>query len=217
MPKRLSLCPDPLTVKNLSLALHGIWLVAVAVLFYLVLSKPAGPAAVSPAAGDSTATTAAAEIVYVNTDTLFEKYQLAIDSRKELESRSQRLRSELQGRGQRLQQQLQEAQQAARGMTPQQFQNTERTLMAAQQQFEQYRENQTAQLQKFEQDRQKQLLDNLQATLRELNATGQYQFVMGFTRTGGGGILLAPEGRDITAQVLDALNAKYTAQQAAKK
>lgn len=217
MPNGLSLLFNRAFVKQLPLALSALALALCGVLFYLVLSKPAGPAVAATAPTDSTgAPTPTGQIVYINTDSLFAKYQFAIDTQKELEQRANRLRADLGNREQRLQQQVQEAQQAARTMTQQQMQQTERTLMQAQQQYVAYRESQSDQLQKLERDRQKELLQNIQTGLKELNADGRYTYVLGFTQSGGG-ILLAPDASDVTTEVVTHLNEKYAATKAAEK
>jgi outer membrane protein len=88
------------------------------------------------------------------------------------------------------------------GQTAQaQLQQEEQSIMA-------YRDKAAQDLAKEDGKKTEDVLNNIQAFLKEFNAGDKYDMVIGYSK--GGGVLYAKEDLDITKSVLVGLNKKYT-------
>src|SRR5690242_5247407 len=84
-------------MKNLSIILNAVLLVAVAVLFYLHFSKPGSPSSSSNVpVGDLT-------IAYIKSDSVLKNYEFLKDNGVVLEAKSQKMQSDFRNRAQSLQ------------------------------------------------------------------------------------------------------------------
>ncbi|MES2731157.1 MAG: OmpH family outer membrane protein [Bacteroidota bacterium] len=198
-------------MKNLSLLLNGILVVAVAVLFYLHFSSGTSSSANS-SKGD--APSASQRIVYVNTDTLTRKYDFYREANKELEDKQGKLDTELGGRLRALQNEAIALQQKASSMTQEQGQQAEQMLMRKQQDLEQYRTGLGQQLMEEQRKKNEEVYEVITKYLKKRNATNQYDYVIGYSK--GGNFLYVSDKLDITKQVIDELNKEYKALKEAK-
>lgn len=194
-------------MKNLHWALHGLWALLVAVLFYLTLSKPGTQA--GAASTDSTAT-AAANIVFINTDSLTAQYQWYKDMYASFDSRKARVEADIRARSQQLEQEFATYQQTGGGMTDQQRAATEQRLVQKRDQIQQYIQQQNQAIADEERSKSEEFLRRLQTYLQKRNAGNNVQYVLGVSR--GGGILYTNAANDITREVLKDLNAEYAAE-----
>src|SRR5262245_38663912 len=124
-------------MKNLSLILNAVLLVAVGVLYYLHFQSPK---AAEPIAEPVTVTTAAgplrpASIVYVNSDSLLDNYAFLKAKKQDLEARHKKITADLEAEGQRLQSDVESYRQRGASMTDEQRMQTEEQLMIRQQQL----------------------------------------------------------------------------------
>jgi outer membrane protein len=85
-------------MKNLSLILNAVLLVAVAVLFYLHFSS-ASPKKVS---GSETATTGDLTVAFINADSLIDQYAFIDDRKVILEAKVKKLESDFRNRAETL-------------------------------------------------------------------------------------------------------------------
>jgi outer membrane protein len=199
-------------VKNLSLTLNVVLLVAVAVLYYLHFSGRKAPAAAAPAAG----TTAAADnnpktnqYAYVNVDSLLNKYDYFKVTRTQLEDRRKRLETEIAGRTRSLENEVVSAQRKANTMTLEQAQLTEQNLRRKEQELMRYQNDAARQLAEEEQKKNEELINNISLYLKKHTEDKPYKIVFGYSK--GGGILYATDSLDITQEVLKGLNQDYQA------
>ena len=204
--------PFEFIVKNLSLTLNVVLLVAVAVLYYLHFSGRKTPATTTPATG----TVAAAgkdqktnQYAYVNVDSLLNNYDYFKATRTQLEDRRKKLETEIAGRTRSLENEVVSAQRKANTMTLEQAQLTEQTLRRKEQELVRYQNDAARQLAEEEQKKNEELINNISLYLKKHTEDKPYKIVFGYSK--GGGILYATDSLDITQEVLKGLNQDYQA------
>ena len=151
-------------------------------------------------------------IVYINTDSLFQHYQMAIDLSGELDEKAQKLDAELTNRQKKFQANVTDFQnKAQKGLeTRAKLAEMEQQLSADQQSLVQLSETYRMQVAEEQMVMQRKILQSLMDYLKEYNRDKGYQFIMG--RAFGDNLLFAVPGLDITASVLEGINAKYKAE-----
>lgn len=196
-------------MKNASIILNVVLLVAVAIL-YVLHFKGAGE---QPASVESPLVKALpvlpGGIVYVNSDSLLDNYQYFKHKKAELEARQEKIKAELNAESSRLKQDAADYQEKAPGMSELQRQQTEEELMSRQQKLMDRKDQLLGQLDEEQGRSSEELYSRLADFLKKMNTEKKYNFVLGYSR--GGGILFANDSLDITSQVLDGLNKEYNA------
>jgi outer membrane protein len=199
-------------MKYVSLILNVVLLVAVAGLYRIHYAEKM-PAATASTADTSVVASAGlpspgvSRIVFVNSDTLLDRYDFIRAKKSEMEAKHKRITAELDAEGERLQNDVENYRQRGAMMTDDQRQKTEEQLMMRQQQLMQKEKSMMSKLDDEQQTINEELFSNLNAYLKEYNAGKHYQFILGYQK--GGGILLADDSLDITAAVVDGLNNRY--------
>eukprot|EP00746_Dinoflagellata_sp_MGD_P047826 gnl/MRDRNA2_/MRDRNA2_218171_c0_seq1.p1 gnl/MRDRNA2_/MRDRNA2_218171_c0~~gnl/MRDRNA2_/MRDRNA2_218171_c0_seq1.p1 ORF type:complete len:212 (+),score=16.79 gnl/MRDRNA2_/MRDRNA2_218171_c0_seq1:209-844(+) len=205
-------------MKQLQTVLNIGFTVAVAILFYLFLSKsevtnpPEAEATTETLSQDTTGhksenkgTTA-----YVNTDTLWAKYQFVKDMQNELAA--EKLKKEGQY-GQRLKK-FEEAyialQEEARFLTMQQGQEKQAELEQQQQELMALEQSLQMELMKSEQKKNEVIRKKISDYLADYSSKKGYQIILGYSSISD--LLYAPDSLDITSEVVEALNTAYTTQ-----
>ncbi len=194
-------------MKNLSLLLNAVLIVAVAALFFLRQKDRAESAKTSVIMPPATAA-GGMKIAYINADTLDEKYEWLKQQREALNKRLDNLSASFEKKMQAHQERAEAFQQKAEaGNTPPADLQKEYELIA---QEEQRLQQEGAKMQKsLADDRQKAIegmYTQLEAKLKALSDKIGYDYILSYSR--GGQILLANDSLDITKQVLELLNAK---------
>jgi outer membrane protein len=194
-------------MKNLSLILNGVLIIAVGVLYYLHFSyqKDATLSAEVMPTGKMTS----ASLVYINSDSLLNNYVYYKNLKTSLEDKAKKSEAELQSKSSALQNETQIYQQKAQtgAITREQAQATEEGLMKKQQQLVARKEELGRQFGEEEQKLTEQLYIRINAYLKKLNKATNYKFV--FSKSGG--ILFANDSLDITKQVTEGLNKEFKA------
>lgn len=167
--------------------------------------------------GTNTATSAttgakgavASRIVYVNTDTLLNKYDYYKDVVKEFEQKRFQLQNDLSNKAKSFQNEVAFFQNKAQqgGMTQEQLQTTQMQLQQKEQNIVAYRDKAGQDLGVQEAKKTDELLTKIQEYLKKFNSDNKYDMVIGYSK--GGGVLYAKEDMDITKQVLEGLNKDY--------
>jgi outer membrane protein len=194
-------------MKNFSLILNVVLLLAVAFLYVKVFggAKPVANTPETNTEADATAERPL-RIVYVNADSLLEKYEEFKKQRDVLQKKEKDADASLKAKGRALEQDFLEVQKRVQTgtMSPSEIQREEQRLMQKQQSLAQEQERITKSLleegQKINDALQKELLDQLK-TLKESEG---YDFI--FSYSVGGQILVTNDSLDITQKVLDMLN-----------
>jgi outer membrane protein len=212
-------------VKNVSILLNVVLLIAVGVLYFLHFSSRPATAAEGTVTQSSTTgqdtisvTDASQRIVYVNTDTLLTHYEYFKTSKSAMEAKSKKLEGEIASRTRNLENEYMAAQQKAQSgsLTQDQMMNLEQQFMKKQQDFVQYRDTQARKLMEEEQKINEELNKNISDFLKGYGQEKGYQVVLGYT-LGNSSVLFGSNNLDITRDVLEGLNREYTASLAPKK
>ena len=199
-------------MKNASLVLNAVLVVAVAVLYYLHFKDQKAETVTTPVAAEAKGK----NIVYVNVDSLLTKYEYFKDAQKVLSSKRFQLDNDLNTRGRSLQNEVAFFQQKAPTMTQEQGRATEAALQKKQQDLVAYRDRAAQSLAAEEQKKNEDLYNQIFEYLKKYNKQNKYEFVLGYTK--GGGILFANATNDVTVPILAGLNKEYQEkEQAAKK
>jgi outer membrane protein len=199
-------------MKNLSLALNGVLLVAVAILYYLHFKGNSS----EENAGDSmvlkSLPVTSQGIVYINSDSLLDEYQFYKDERDKLEAAQTNAKNQLKEVSDKLQRDAATYQEQAIGMTNQERAAKEEELGRRQQKLMQQKDELAMGLDDAQGKSSEELYNRLNNFLRKFNKGKNFQFVLGYQK--GGGILYANDSLNITRQVIEGLNAEYKEEKA---
>jgi outer membrane protein len=199
-------------MKNLSLILNAVLIVAVGVLFFLHFSgKGSAKSAPAKAEGHSIVQPDV-PIVYVNIDTLLNNYEYFKDMQNDLADKQSELEAELNNRSQQYESSAMDFQnKVQKGLvTRREAAELEQQLLQEQQNLLQLRDQLTMQLADEEQVSNRKLINAIMEYLKEFNSEQNYQFI--FSNSFGDNVLFANEQLDITYSVLPGLNAQYQAE-----
>lgn len=196
-------------MKNLSIVLNVVLLVAVVVLYGLYFSgsqcEKTSETATTP--GESAGAT---KIVYINTDTLMNNYLMAIELNEAFLKKQEERRTELNIKAKSLDQEAAEFQ---RKLQNNGFISEARAIDARDQilvKEENLRRLQQEMLDKTAREQNelnKQLFDEITAFLQEYNKEKGFNIVLSTQL--GGNVLYAEDGFDITKDIVKRLNEKY--------
>jgi outer membrane protein len=161
----------------------------------------------------ATATAAAtpekAEIVYVNTDSLLNKYDYFKDMSKRLEEKSNAAKSDLQSKGQAFQREVADYQKAQSTLSADQRQSTEQRLQRKQQELQQYQQNASAELQNTQGTEQGKLYDKIADFAKIYAKEKGYKLVLTYSKANPT-VLFGDPTLDVTADVVKRLNELYS-------
>ncbi|MDA9564134.1 OmpH family outer membrane protein [Flavobacteriales bacterium] len=210
-------------MNQVSLLLNLALSIAVATLFYLHFAPEDGSNAtanVEPVAATTHSDVIpGGAIAYVNSDTIWAKYNLILDLQAVLEDEQRKQESYLSNKGRKLEEDAMAFQQRASQMTEPQLilaqnelqqqqadlQNRQQDLLVEQQRIEQ-------QLYDKQQEMGLQIRKALNAQLKEYSAKNGFQIIMAYNQISD--LLYAPDSLEITNTVLANLNQKYASEKA---
>jgi outer membrane protein len=192
-------------VKNISIALNAILLVAVAYLFYNEFTEADDHDEVENTSGD----TNGLAIAYVNSDTLLSKYKYYEEVSKSLEDKSNKLQQEYARRAEGLQKQFEDYQKTRLNMTMGQANAVEQDLANKRQNLIQYQESINQQLYQEQAKITQALYDKVARFLKTYSEEHNLKVVL--TYTPGSGVWYADKALDITEAVAEGLNEEHMA------
>lgn len=193
-------------MKNISLVLNGVLIVAVGVLYVLHFSKSDG----TTVGNNSDVTSGAAgeySVVYINSDSVLSKYDYFKDIQDKFQEKGQKLEKEYQNRAQGLQQEVNDYQRTVSNLTIGQAKALEENLMKKQQNLRLYQESLSQELLKEEAKMNQELYEKVTAFLKDYSASNGIDLVVKYNQ--GSDVLFATKGMDITEQVVKGLNEAY--------
>ncbi len=197
-------------MKNLSLILNAVLILAVGVLYYLHFHPQDAMTRESPQAEitESTARTYG-RIAFINIDTLLNNYDYYADLQDELMDKQSEMEAELNSRSQRYQTSALDYQdKLQKGLvTRSEAARLEEQLIQEQQNLIQFRDELSSQLAEEEQVRNRRLINAIMEYLKDYNTDYNYEFI--FSNSFGDNMLFADDELDITYSVLGGLNAQY--------
>lgn len=191
-------------MKNLSLVLNIVLLVAVAVLFYLHFAGP--KKASSTSSGDSQVI-GDLKIAYINSDTVLKYYEYLKVNKDKLESKTKKMTDDYRNRVMSLQNEIQAYQRNVSSMTLGQARSAEEDLGKKQQNLQMYEQSLQQQLMQEEQKLNKELYDRITAFLKGYGKDNGLQVVLKYDQSSD--VLYGGEPLDISQDVIKGLNEQY--------
>ena len=186
-------------MKNLSLILNGVLIIAVGILYYMHFQeKKSGPSLDSKKPS---------QIVFVNSDSLLANYEYIKDAKKELDERHNKAEADFNSKGEAFQNKVKSFQEKAKAMTPNEIQATEKALKDEEEMLMDHKQKLGADLTEKGQEIDDKLFTAIREYLKKNVGNKNYNYVLGYTK--GGGILFANDSLDITRNLLEGLNREY--------
>lgn len=192
-------------MKNLSLILNIVLLVAVGVLYYLHFKNPKAASTTGSTAND--AVLSELKIAYINADTVLKYYDYLKVNKQQLEAKTQKMDQDFRTRAQGLQNEFNAYQRSVNSMTIGQVKATEENLAKKQQNLQMYQQTLQQQLMEEEAKLNKQLYDRITAFLKDYSAQKGLQVVLKYDPTSD--MLYGGNALDISQDVINGLNDAY--------
>ena len=201
-------------MKSISLSLNIVLILAVAGLYYLHFSAQQHPI-VAP---EKVALPIVApkmdlkstSIVYVNSDSLMDNYDLVKEVKKELERERAAAEKQFASEYRELEAEYNDLKAKATTMTEEQGMAKQQELAMKEQKLTDYRDELNEKLGMNEMKKTQKIQEEIEAYLKSNYSSTNYSYILGHTK--GGGILYSKNSLDITGEVLEGLNNTYKAQ-----
>ena len=148
------------------------------------------------------------KIVFVNQDSLLNKYEYYKDLRTKFETKTKNAQADLQSKQQAYQREVTQYQQSAGTLSADQRKTTEERLGRKGQELQAYQQNAGGALQNEQAVETEKLYDKVAGYLKTYSKEKGYKMVLTFSK-GNSAILFADESLDITSEVIKGLNAEY--------
>ena len=205
------LCPAKkiIVVKNTSLILNIVLLIAVAILYVLHFSGSKTETEVSEPQNGAPIDV---NIAYINSDTLLKNYDYFTELQKQFEAKRANLESEYETRARGLQNEVNSFQQNAPNMTIAQARAVEENLVKKQQNLLQYQQTLAQNLANEEAKLNDELYERVSEYLKDYGNANNFQLVLTYQK--GSGVLFANDSLNITQKVITGLNQAYQQQAA---
>ena len=197
-------------MKNTSLILSIISLIAVVVFGVLFLTKDGKKAEGTAAEGESTEVAAQkGDIVYVDLDRILMEYDMANDLRSVVETKVQNIQAEINRRGQKLEKEVAAYQEKIqKGLMTRSVAEVQGQKLQQQEiDFNNYAAQKQQEIQEEQVVMMNQLGDAIQTFVTKYNEEKQYAMIL--TNSGGAPVITADTALDITDDVLAGLNEEY--------
>jgi outer membrane protein len=191
-------------MKNLSLVLNIVLLIAVVVLFYLHFSGPKSPAS---SGGSDSSAAYDMKIAYINSDTVLKYYDYLKVNKEKLEAKGKKLNDDYRNRVLSLQSEIQAYQRNVSGMTLGQARSAEEDLGKKQQNLQMYEQSLTQQMMQEQDKLNKELYERITAFLKTYGKEKGLQVVLKYDQTSD--LLFGNEPLDISQDVIKGLNDTY--------
>jgi outer membrane protein len=191
-------------MKNLSLILNIVLLVAVVILYVLHFS---GRATTQSKSSSSDTSAVNLKLAYINSDSVLKHYDYLKVNREQLEAKTKKMDQDLQNRTTGLRNEIANYQRSVSGMTLGQARAAEEDLGKKQQNLQLYQQSLQQQLMQEEAKLNKELYDRITGFLKGYGREKGLQVVLKFDPTSD--VLYGGESLDITQDVIKGLNESY--------
>lgn len=198
-----------MNTKNLSLILNIILLIAVIILFVLVLGIKNGKKVSEVNQKKDSIEVINLPIAFVNIDSLLLNYTFAKNANEELISKQENSRATLNSRARQLQNEMDEFNRKLENsafLSRERAEDAQRSILKKQQDLQQLEGNLTKQLMEQQEKMNNQLRDTIHNFFKEYNKSGKYELII--SNTANDNVLYSKEMYDITADVVNQLNAR---------
>ncbi|RXQ96769.1 OmpH family outer membrane protein [Ancylomarina salipaludis] len=189
-------------MKNLSIVLNAILIVAVGILFFLHFSGE-NKAEVKTIAGEGA-------VVYVNTDSLLSSYNFSVDLNEKFLKKQEDSRTDFNFKAQKLEKEAVDFQRKLQNngfLNRERAEKAQRELMEKKQNLDQLDRKLSSELMAEQNENSKRLFDSVTNYLKLYNAKHKYSLIISTTK--GGTVLHSANGLDVTKDIIDGLNARY--------
>jgi len=200
-------------MKNVSLILNAILLIAVIVLFVKVFGGPTkthkGKVVMT---NNDTICDKKLPVAFINVDSLLSNYQFAKEANENLISKQEESRLNVNTRARQLQTEMSEFQRKLENnafLSRERAEQEQSRLLKKQQDLQELDGKLSQQLLQVQQKMSEQLRDTINNFLKEYNSDGKYEII--FSNTASDNILFAVDGYDITEEITKLLNERYAA------
>lgn len=186
-------------------------ILGVAVVALFVLHFTSKPTCDHPVVAADGSVVAELPVAYINLDSLLENYQFAVDANDQIMTKQEDARLKLNTRARNLQNKATEFQRKLDNNAFLSRERAEQEAMKIQKEQQELQELEAKLSQDIAmelQDINLQLADSLTNYLKEYNADGRFQMIL--SNTGKDNILMAADALDITNDVIEGLNARYS-------
>ena len=186
-------------------------ILGVAVVALFVLHFTSKPTCDHPVVAADGSVVAELPVAYINLDSLLENYQFAVDANDQIMTKQEDARLKLNTRARNLQNKAAEFQRKLDNNAFLSRERAEQEAMKIQKEQQELQELEAKLSQDIAmelQDINLQLADSLTNYLNEYNADGRFQMIL--SNTGKDNILMAADALDITNDVIEGLNARYS-------
>ena len=194
-------------MKNLSIGLNVLLLIAVIVLYILHFS---GNSKSTSNQGGTVTVNADAKIVYINMDTLLNNYTQSRELNEAFLKKLEANRTELNIKVKNFDREATEFRNKVENggfMTRERAEQAQMDLMIKQQNLQKLQQEMTENAQREQMEINRKLYDAITNFLTEYNKAKGFQLILSTTL--GGNVLFAQEGFDITNDVVNQLNEQY--------
>lgn len=194
-------------MKNLSLGINIILVIAVGILYYLHFSstQPVKQAEKGKAAVMPNIKLKTTPLVYVNADSLWENFEMVKQMRKEMEVERNKFESRFERDYHKLESDYLELRDKAQTMGQEEGMMKQQELMAREQKLTEFRQTESERLAKLEAEKTEKIQKAITEYLNEQYSKSNYAYILGYSA--GGGILFANDSLEITNEVVQGLNA----------
>ena len=192
-------------MKNVSLVLNIVLIIAVGVLYYLHFAGSGSSA--NGGSNVSSASASGQRIVYINSDSVLKHYTYLEDISKVMEAKQTKLNNEFRSRAQGLQNEFNEYQRNVGNLTLSQAKSIEEGLAKKEQNLRMYEQSLSQELSEDQDKIRRQLYEKITDYLKEYGKANGLHVVLKFDPTSD--VLFAGDSLDITSDVIKGLNEKY--------
>jgi outer membrane protein len=197
-------------MKNTNYIINGILAVAIIILFILQFSRKGGNTEADSSANSDSAGYHL-PVAYIQTDSLLRNYNFYIDRNEKIMNKLEKERVTLNQRSQKLQSDYLDYQQKAQAnayLSRERMQQEETRLSRLQNELQQYAARVDEELAAEQNNLNQQLQDTILSALKLYNIPQKYQII--FSNVGTDNILYANDSYDITQNIIEFLNARYS-------
>ncbi len=196
-------------MKNTSLILSIISLVAVVVFGILTITKGGAAKTDAPVEGQPVENAAMGDIVYIDLDRILMEYDMANDLRSVVETKVENIQAEVNRRGQKLESEVKAFQEKLdKGLMTRSVAEVQSQKLQQQEiDFNNYAAQKQQEINEEQVVMMNQLGDAIQTFLNKYNEEKKYAMIL--TNSGGAPVITADAALDITDDVLAGLNDEY--------
>lgn len=188
-------------MKNISLALNAVLLVAVGVLYYFQFSGTKSGNAAGRVGGSPS------KIAYINSDSVLKYYDFTKVNVSKLEEKGKRMEQDLKNRAMSLQNEIENYQRTRNSLTIGQAQAIEEDLGKKQQNFQMYQQSAAQQIDEDQNKMSRELYEKVTQFLNKYGKDNGLQMVLKYNPSSD--LLFVSDSLDITKQVVEGLNVAY--------